>query len=104
MNKYKMPSTEFLTLIAEDFDNGAIKDAIWEGLRNGELLQAELDKYRWIPVEEQLPEKVKYYAVTDGLEWWRELWCFVDHSGAMGWEDNPDCITHWKPIILPEGE
>ncbi len=44
MSKYKMPSTEFLTLIAEDFDNGAIKDAIWEGLRNGELLQAKLDE------------------------------------------------------------
>ncbi len=44
MSKYKMPSTEFLTLTAEDFDNGAIKDAIWEGLRNGELLQTKLDK------------------------------------------------------------
>ncbi len=65
-------------------------------------LQAELEAYRWIPVEERLPQHVEHYAVTDGLEWWRELWCFVDHSGAKGWEDNPGVITHWKPEILPE--
>ncbi len=69
-----------------------------------EQLQAELDAYRWIPVEERLPDKVGYYAVTDGKEWWRELWCFVDHSGAKGWENNHEVITHWKPITLPEGE
>lgn len=73
-----------------------------------EQLQAELttakEENRWILVGERLPDKVKHYAVTDGREWWRELWCFVDHSGAKGWEDNPDCITHYRDVTLPEGE
>lgn len=78
--------------------------ACWKHARRGDKLQAELDENRWIPVTERLPGKVEYFAVTDGKQWWREFWCFVDHSGAKGWEDNPNCITHWRPITLPEGE
>lgn len=70
-------------------------------------LQAELDKHRWIPVEERLPESEGYYlAAEDGR--FGEYW----YSKLGGWQHGDrktsyscaDCITHWKPIILPEGE
>lgn len=72
-------------------------------------LRAALDKHRWIPVEERLPEVDTYV-----------LWAY--ESGGISWDDiphdaddawlgrflsgyhNSGRITHWRPIILPEGE
>jgi len=74
-------------------------------------LQAELDKHRWIPVEERLPKrhKVKEYRsnmvlVCGDNEAWRACWRY-DYNQWM----NADFYglqkpTHWKPIILPKGE
>lgn len=80
-----------------------------------EQLQAELDKHRWIPVEERLPpDRTRVLTVrmkreplelqrdpamdpsvayTANGEWWT--------NGNMTGKYKP---THWKPIILPGGE
>ena len=69
-----------------------------------EQLQAELDKHRWIPVAERLPEKHDMYDVSDGRRKWEHLWIKM----FKGWRKDGmlhyESITHWKPIILPEGE
>ncbi len=69
-----------------------------------EQLQAELATHRWIPVEERLPEKHDMYDVSDGRRKWEHLWiatykCWRE-DGSLHYES----VTHWKPIILPEGE
>ncbi len=67
-------------------------------------LQAELEKHRWIPVSEGLPEKgsTKCYAVTDGKDWWETWWGL---GGDDEWEYHNDyTITHYKDIILPESD
>ena len=77
-----------------------------------EQLQAELDKHRWISVKER-PPKVKhrnhsdFHIVSDGKEWTiasyhfpYERWETSNSPHDLGME----AITHWKPIILPEGE
>ena len=68
-------------------------------------LQAELDKHRWIPVSERLPEKTKedlrpkllvYNEDGIAVQEWRHYdfgWSFSDDTGEP---------THWKPISLPE--
>jgi len=70
-------------------------------------LQAELAKHRWIPVEEQFPEQTKddlrpQVLVFDGESVTGALWRHYDY----GWDFETDSgkPTHWKPIILPEGE
>jgi len=61
-------------------------------------LRAELDKHRWIPVSERLPEKAGYYQ------------CFRhdnrfpttrEYLGGGEWVSG-DTVTHWKPIVLPK--
>ncbi len=77
-------------------------------------LQAELDKYRWIPVEERLPEKEGYYLTKykgDGRQklnkkaWIRAypFWGIFKENWIYK-RPTKYSITHWKPIILPEGE
>ena len=76
---------------------------IWKREPKVAQLQAELDKHRWIPVEEGLPkeENIGYlikiqhmcpFVATFGGD------CFFD--GIRGY--NLESITHWKPIFLPE--
>ena len=74
-----------------------------------EQLQAELDKHRWIPVRERLPEEHEDIVV-----------CYKHHFNQQSFPNMPDAlriidtsyykdrfeleeeVTHWKPIILPE--
>ena len=72
-------------------------------------LQAELDKHRWIPVEERLPkrgEKVDGYVKKLKLRIANLKGDYVNHKQTItdsdGWQ--VENLTHWKPIILPEGE
>ena len=79
-------------------------------------LQAKLDKHRWIPVEERLPNKDGFYLVFPSIEncpalYYQGDWHWYDHTDDAICEtighnmDEPiPIITHWKPIILPEGE
>ena len=77
-------------------------------------LEAELDKHRWIPVSEKLPEddsqvwicyeKTGYtynaYYDQNVLHFSQKTWQIFDYSGGYRKaEVNP---THWKPIILPK--
>ena len=73
-----------------------------------EQLQAELEKHRWIPVSERLPEgshSVLIYCdrmITTGY--------FDNFEGRAEWQihcNTPRCyyqekITHWKPITQPK--
>ena len=62
--------------------------------------------HRWIPVAERLPEKHTDYWVCEkhwhGHLRWRGYW--MNFFGNKTKYPNPELITHWKPIILPEGE
>ncbi len=71
-----------------------------------ESLEAELAKYRWIPVGERLPKETEedlrpkhLIYNTDGMsvQEWRHYdfgWCFDENTGPP---------THWmEEIILPE--
>lgn len=60
-------------------------------------LQAELERHRWIPVEEKLPEKDGPYCTLDLTEISRpdiRIFWFTDNSFYGR-------TTHWMPIILP---
>ena len=69
-------------------------------------LEGQLEKHRWIPVSERLPEDnqcvlvtIKHINDTWGFLAWYQLsrkqWSFYDPM-VRG------MVTHWKPIILPE--
>ena len=64
-----------------------------------EKLRAELDRHRWIPVEEGLPEEAGAYQVlreNNQFPTTREFY-FVNKT----WTSR-DVVTHWKPVILPD--
>jgi len=63
-------------------------------------LQAELNKHRWIPVSERLPEKNGRYWVTDNITAWVSH--FSIYTGVFSYEKF--LIGYWKPIILPKGK
>ncbi len=62
-------------------------------------LQAELDKHRWIPVSERLPENIPITLVLFDSGNIIQAICadWVNIEGKLN-----EHITHWKPIILPE--
>ena len=87
-------------------DNGLCNSCIAERL---EQLEADLDKHRWIPVEERLPErgeKVDGYVKKLKLRIANLKGDYVNHKQTItdsdGWQ--VENLTHWKPIILPKGE
>ena len=63
-------------------------------------LKAELEKHRWIPVSERLPESRGFRQVTDGLSVWSTS--FVVDKQKFYKANN--IITHWREIDLPESE
>ncbi len=79
-----------------------------------EQLQAELEKYRWIPVSERLPEKANKrpgFRFGPSIEVWITDSEFVDKGQYdyeyKTWRYGIYCMkkpTHWKLIILPEQE
>ena len=67
-----------------------------------EQLKAELEKHRWIPVSERLPENddCVLYVVSGS-------WFYKGYYESCGrWFAEHGCpedeVTHWKPIILSE--
>ncbi len=71
-----------------------------------EQLQAELAKHRWISVGERLPEHERKVLVTDGRYFWTDRYQYDKdrwENLIPGGGDNVE-YTHWRPIILPEGE
>ena len=61
--------------------------------------QAYLDKTRWIPVTERLPEKPGIYAVWTARG-------FGNHLSASNWDGESWslCVTHWMPLPTPPKE
>ncbi len=61
-------------------------------------LQSQLDKHRWIPVSERLPEEAGFYLVAKLPEekifvWWCQE--------PIKWDFKFRNVTHWKSIYLP---
>ena len=61
-------------------------------------LEAELDKHRYIPVIERLP-KFGQWILTYNPKYKPKVSVNIEAG-----DRNRDDYTHWKPIILPEGE
>lgn len=66
-----------------------------------ERLQAELDKHRWIPVSEGLPEDDGIYLVLK--ERGHSIVCGKNYGYRQEYDFDFQIMraTHWKPIILP---
>ena len=73
-------------------------DKIRELQAENAKLKEELERHRWIPVEERLPdEDGEVFVIRSNLRYpERRFWC----NGK--WWCPVACITHWKPIILPK--
>lgn len=66
-------------------------------------LQAELATYRWIPAEERLPgEKDKRIIVANNRV--LTMSCLQWGNTDLEVQSLKRFFTHWKPIILPEGD
>lgn len=75
-----------------------------------EQLQAELEKHRWIPVTERLPENIAtvwillYAKATEFL--CPNKGFYGEDENGWGWKILGDGlltkVTYWKPIILPK--
>lgn len=62
-------------------------------------LEAQLEKHRWIPVSERLPEKTGEYQVVRKINQYpttREY-----SADSLMWHSF-EIVTHWRPIILLE--
>lgn len=68
-------------------------------------LQSQLDKHRWIPVEQGLPEVKKPVWVVDYKRnvWQAEL-LINQRFYSEETQHELHTITHWQEIILPEKE
>ena len=70
-------------------------------------LQAELDKHCWIPVSERLPEEKRIYLIIGRTNARGRKICKIvplNRSYKNNLYGIWAGITHWKPIILPEGD
>lgn len=71
-------------------------------------LQAELEKHRWIPVSERLPEDGQFchlYMPEFNSNCPQKGWYLPDKKVWMTLlksHNRTRKVTHWKPIILPE--
>ena len=78
-----------------------------------EAQRIKLDQHRWIPVSERLPKDGEVLVLCEGKifqvkinvteddEDGKLTRCGIRHLGTilLGLDE---CITHWKPVILPE--
>ena len=64
-------------------------------------LQIELDKHRWIPVTERLPEESGWRETITNTRP-EPISCYYSIE-TKSWETTR-IITRWKPIILPKEE
>ena len=86
------------TAFENEFD-GQEKSLLVQEILKG---RAELERHRWIPVGERLPEVKQEVLAFDGLII-RQAEMLID--GRFYSEINQAelyVITHWKPIILPK--
>ena len=85
------------TAFENEFD-GQEKSLLVQEILKG---RAELERHRWIPVGERLPDDMGDYLVSNGIWieriWFDNGWCY--QKGAE-FQDKSK-VTHWKPIHLP---
>ena len=99
----------FHQLDLDDYDSGGSEsgrccpDCGNENFQTIKQLQAELNKHRWIPVSERLPEKTGWYFVY-GLDTVTTGRFIVCKKTPNIWVGGADFVDYWKPIILPEGK
>ncbi len=84
-------------------DDGTVRPAKCDAARV-EQLEAELDKHRWIPVSERLP-KDEYSILAYGNDGFGyKIVANTSYNLEFKKFRILSKVTHWKPIILPEGE
>jgi hypothetical protein len=101
MDKYKNKKAELRAWAKDDIVPADLQWLCTASAETIEILQAELEQHRWIPVSESMPKQgqqvLLYWAkATLPLKITPVIW----QSGRT----KNECITHWKPIILPKRE
>ncbi len=94
----------YMKRLINDYGN---KDFDFEVLGLIDRLEAQLEKHRWIPVEEGLPEEDADCLTFDSK--FVGMGCYQKNSDTlrMQWQVNgyvSKTVTHWRYVILPEGE
>ncbi len=106
------PTLAEFNLLQSELDKAkeALKEAEGALVDSVKLFVKEVDKHRWIPVAERLPERGKQvvycdmetgYVYVGYLNKPNQWWYFgVNTDKEIAEKD----ITHWRPIILPASE
>lgn len=84
--------SEFKRLSEEEMLDMDVSD-LWNAIED---MYQELDKYRWIPVKEALPDNDTFVEIlTDSGVIYSEIWSIGKSSPS---------ITHWRYPVLPKEE
>ena len=81
-----------------EYTGKSIPEHISELQAENERLKKELEKHRWIPVAERLPELGDMYQV---LRKHNQYPTTREYMETLKLWDSHDTITHWKEITKP---
>ena len=95
--RYEMEKYCNDTLVRLNID----KDVLIKQTQEIQRLNAELDKHRWIPVEERFPDECEVLVYTE------HGYVYTSVVGGSFWVAHIECrfkedrITHWMPLPQP---